>query len=118
MHRRILIGAVAFAIVSVLSPSEFRSWMFNTTIGIVLSTLFLMPLAKVLTGEKLLKASLISFVIGVVVFILYMHYFLKDDVVKAVIFLCEWLATFAFISVIFQLIFSEVREELDELLRH
>jgi len=112
MHRKLVVGVISLLVVAILNP-DFPSWLMDTVFGITLATLFLMPLARILTGERRC-VSYVFMVVGVLVFSQYVHIYLNDDLVAGIVFLCEWLATFAFISVVFQLIFAEIREELFE----
>jgi len=116
MDREFAIGVLATIVVAILAPQEYDSWIINMVVGMALSTFFMMPLSKAIKGEKLAKVSAISFLIGVVLFYAYTQYEFGGDYVKALIFLAKWIATFAFISVIFQTIFSEVKEELAKLI--
>jgi len=114
--RKLLIGAVALLIIAIFNPLGFYDWLIDTLFGISISALFLSPLASLLTGER---RRVIPFTLGIgfVLFLIYMHYYLNDDLIATIVFVCEWLAVFSFISVVFQLVFAEVREEITKLLK-
>jgi len=110
ISRKLLIGAVSLLVIAILNPLGFYDWLTDTLFGISISALFLSPLASLLTGERR-RVLPVTIGIGFVLFLMYMHYYLNDDLIATIVFVCEWMATFAFISVVFQLVFAEVREE-------
>ena len=114
MQKKLLIGSVALFIAALLNPLEFDEWIVDTLFGISISALFLTPLASMITGERR-KVLPITLGLGFVLFLIYMQYYLNGDVIAAITFIAQWIATFAFISVIFQLVFSEFREKIGKL---
>ena len=116
ISRKLLIGSVALLIVAILNPLNFYDWLIDTLFGIAISAMFLSPIASLIIGERRVTTP-IFIGIGLILFLIYTYHYLDGDFVAAFIFLCEWLAVFAFISVIFQLIFTEVKEEVVEWLK-
>jgi len=106
-YRKMLVGSVALLLCVILSPETFGDWMLNTAVGIALSTLFLLPVASVIVEGKRVTVSATT-LLGILIFLLYFHYYLNDDVLSSVLFLSRWLATFAFISVIVQKVFYQL----------
>lgn len=105
--RDILVGAVCLLIVAILSPHEFYPWVIDTAMGIVISALFLTPLASYVTkrGEKYLAISLPA---GFLLYLVYIDY-ADLSFLDGVLYVFRWMATTTLVAAAFGLLFTEYR---------
>lgn len=111
--RLIMLGALALLIVSIMDPSNFYSWLIDTLFGIAMSAFFFAPLSKLVAGQKEYITAVM--LVGIVIYILYTYIYLGGDWYASFLSLCKWLAVFALISVVANIILSEIKEELREI---
>ena len=111
--RLILLGSIALLIVSVMDPSNFYKWLVDTLFGTAMSAFFFAPLSKLISGQKKYITAVI--IVGIALYIIYTYVYLNGDWYASFLSLCKWLAVFALISVVTNVILVEVKEELREI---
>lgn len=98
--RKVLVGSVALLILALVysgEPSKFNEFVRWSIMGILLSSLFLIPTFRIIVTGKVKEVEITSYALGILVAVIYS---IMTSPYQTLILFLQWVAVYAFISTI------------------